>query len=149
MRKIKLTKEELIRLGVTEVTRDGRVFRDGYEMTPHKVTAKHKYGKDKHYWLLCFYDPLVWQKQKEEGKRANGMRTLLLHRVVWTWFNGDTPLDYMDVCHIDDNPDNNCIDNLEVMTHHKNINARKIKNACKYRNYYTVNGLVKENEENN
>lgn len=37
MRKNVITKEELMRLGVTEVTEDGRVFRDGYEMKPQKV----------------------------------------------------------------------------------------------------------------
>ena len=132
MRKNVITKEELMRLGVTEVTEDGRVFRDGYEMKPQKVWAKHKWGKDKYYYVLIFYDPLVYAKQAEmRRKTKNGVRPILLHRVVYAWFHCSTPLDTMDICHLDDNPDNNNINNLKAVTHRENINMRK-GNKCKY-----------------
>lgn len=64
-------------------------------------------------------------------KTKNGVRPILLHRVVYAWFHCSTPLDTMDICHLDDNPDNNNINNLKAVTHRENINMRK-GNKCKY-----------------
>ena len=88
---------------------------------------------------------MVKFKNGELKNRPAGIKMMLVARAVYAWFHGETP-DNKDICHKDDNPDNNHIDNLEALSHGENIRNRKIKGACKYRNYYTVNGLVKENE---
>lgn len=46
------------------------------------------------------------------------------HRIVYEHFNGKIP-DGMDVDHKDNNPDNNLIDNLQLLTH---------KDNCRFRN---------------
>ena len=51
---------------------------------------------------------------------------MLVHRAVYAWFNGETP-DNMDVCHKDDDVENNCIDNLKADTHGNNIRERRVQ----------------------
>lgn len=58
-----------------------------------------------------------------------------LHRIIWIAVNGAIP-DGMQVNHIDENKDNNCISNLNLMTPKENINygtgkERKAKSQSK------------------
>lgn len=43
-----------------------------------------------------------------------------LHQIVWQAFNGEIPKGY-EVDHIDDNPSNNCLSNLQLLTHQENL----------------------------
>lgn len=49
----------------------------------------------------------------------------LVHRMVWEAFNGKIP-DKYDIDHIDGNPHNNALNNLEAVPHVINIKRRKI-----------------------
>jgi hypothetical protein len=69
-------------------------------------------------------------KLEESGKylRFTGNYNLnrkhfLVHRVVWEAFKGSIPEGY-DVDHIDGNPKNNSIDNLQAISHLENIKKR-------------------------
>lgn len=55
----------------------------------------------------------------------------LVHRLVWECFNGEIP-ENMDVHHVDGNPHNNALNNLELTSHKENCqkaqhNAKRIK----------------------
>lgn len=52
-------------------------------------------------------------------------KKFLVHRVVWECFNGEIP-DKMDVDHIDSNPKNNNLDNLQLLNHAENLRKRNI-----------------------
>ena len=52
-------------------------------------------------------------------------KKLLVHRVVWEAFNGPIP-NGMDIDHIDGNPRNNSLKNLQVLSHTDNLKKRDI-----------------------
>lgn len=66
--------------------------------------------KDKNgYWNIALYG--------DNGEILNSK----IHRVIWVAVNGEIPKGY-EVNHIDENPSNNCIDNLNLLTHQENMN---------------------------
>jgi len=118
-----LTKQDLINWGISvEKTEDGyRVFRTGKphgfaktdvtrEVPIHNIYAKHKYGKEKGYPSICF-------------SVNNKPKGFALSRVVYAWFIGDIPDNY-DIDHIDNNPYNNSLENLQLLTRKENIAKR-------------------------
>ena len=67
---------------------------------------------------------------------TNGQRKhVLVHRAVWEAFNGPIPEGY-DIDHIDGNPKNNRLDNLEAVTHQENIKRRKMDWSYVSDNFY-------------
>lgn len=111
-----VTRDQLEELGITDVKEDGTVYgiRKGVErvISPIVITAKHKYGKDMKYPAIEFYD-------SKTKKQFN----IILSRLVFAWFHGLCP-NYSDVDHIDNDPFNNSIDNLQLLTRKQNINKR-------------------------
>lgn len=59
----------------------------------------------------------------------------LVHRLIWESFNGPIPKGY-DIDHLDGNPANNCLDNLEMVTHQENIKRRKMDYSYVVDNFY-------------
>lgn len=53
-----------------------------------------------------------------------GKKHFLVHRVIWEAFNGEI-LDGYDIDHIDGNPKNNSLNNLQMITHKENIKKRE------------------------
>ena len=129
MKKLKITREFLQKIGFTHCI-DGQLYKGDFKQTYNKVWAKHKYGNDKYYLVFSYYDADYYAQQMikwrngELRRKPNGIRLMLVHRAVYAWYNGETP-DDMDVCHKDDNVENNCIENLIADTHGNNIRARK------------------------
>lgn len=65
----------------------------------------------------------------KEGKVQNKK----IHKLVAESFLNHTPCGYkLVVNHIDNNPLNNQVDNLEVVTHRQNTNKKHIKSSSKY-----------------
>ena len=64
-------------------------------------------------------------------------KKFLVHRVVWEAFNGPIP-EGLDIDHIDGNPHNNSLDNLQAISHKDNIIKRDMDYSyMKYnRNFY-------------
>lgn len=59
---------------------------------------------------------------KQVGLTKDGVRKYYrVHRLVWSAFNGPIPEGY-EINHNDENPENNCLDNLSLMTRTENIN---------------------------
>lgn len=60
---------------------------------------------------------------------------LLVHRIVWEAFNGEIKDGY-DIDHIDGNPHNNALENLEMVTHQENIKRRDMDYSYVADNFY-------------
>ena len=52
-------------------------------------------------------------------------KKILVHRAVWEAFNGEIPYG-MEVDHIDNNPQNNALDNLQLLNRSDNLKKRNI-----------------------
>lgn len=131
--RLTITKEWLQSVGITEITKEGKVFTKRGERKPSIATCKHKHGKDKQYPIIQVYDQELWHEQcKNKDKNRNGTRILVLSRVVYAWFHEICPTEY-DVDHIDNNPFNNSISNLQLLTRKQNLNRREGRNqyTCK------------------
>lgn len=78
-----------------------------------------------------------WVKKNGQPKKTKptGISLMLVHRAVYAWFYLETP-DNMDVCHKDDDVENNCIENLVADTHGNNIRARKSAGHGSSKKYY-------------
>lgn len=119
----KLTKEELMDFGFTEVTTTGRVFKNGEEVAPtidnqgyfkFQIYDKDENGerikiprpdatKDYHYTYKC--------------------RAIGLHRLMWAWHYGEVP-EGMVVDHINNRHDrieDYYLDNLQLLTPAENV----------------------------
>ena len=59
----------------------------------------------------------------------------LVHRAVWEAFNGPIP-EGCDIDHIDGNPKNNNLENLQAITHSENIKKRNIDYSYAANNFY-------------
>lgn len=119
-----LTKDYLISLGITDVTPDGlHIFKKGKE-TCQSIS---KSGK-KNYLVVCLYDP---QRRlavpKEKRNSSTGQFTLGVHVINYVWNVGNRPAGYV-VDHIDNNPLNNDVSNLKLVT--PKINVTKDKTNC-------------------
>ena len=126
IRKYSLTKEDLVRNGY--FVEGDKVFKQTSngvrEIKQQIIVSKHKYGLEKLYiYLTLFIDTINNGKQRLFG----------LHNVIYAWYKGELPLGY-DVDHIDNNPLNNNIDNLQLLTHEENLKKRSIKGANQW--YY-------------
>lgn len=140
-----ITKEWLQALGFTDVTKDGKVFFRGKECKQYDAVSKHKHGKDKKYPVFMVYDPELYKDQKAENSNyKTGQLSILVSRVVYAWFNEVCPSEY-DVDHIDNNPYNNSIDNLQLLTRKENLARRLQRNqwTCKL----TDEQLIEFNEQ--
>lgn len=72
-----------------------------------KVLKPFKRSKYKHESVSLYYE--------------NKQHYRLVHIIVWEAFNGPVPKGY-EINHIDENPENNRLDNLNLMTHKENMN---------------------------
>ena len=86
------------------------------------ATCPHKFTEDKHYPIISFS-----MKQKRYS--------LSLSKFLYAWFNGKVPAGY-DVDHIDNNPFNNSLDNLQLLTRYENIHKRYKDNPEGWINQY-------------
>ena len=143
MKKKKITREFLQKIGITRCE-NGQFYKGDFKIKYHKVWAIHrKSGNDKYYWTFTYYDVDLYQEQMRlynEGKwvnkqgkpksyKPNGISAMLVHRAVWAWYKGETPEEEdrnIDVCHYNDEVDNNDINNLYIDDHIGNIHARKV-----------------------
>lgn len=97
------------------VSNDGRVF------NLSKNIELHQEKSGKYYRVCCQYN-------------LNG-KHFLVHRMVWEAFKGEIPKGY-DIDHLDGNPKNNSLENLEMVTHQENIKRRKMDYSYTVNNFY-------------
>ena len=134
IRKYALTKQDLIDNGY--LIEGEKVFKQSSnnvrEIKQHTVVGKHKYGKDREYICVSL--------RIERLDKGHERRLFGLHNVIYAWYKGELPLGY-DVDHIDNNPLNNNIDNLELVTHEENLKRRRIKGPNQW---YYIKGYDEE-----
>lgn len=121
----KLTKEELMKSGITEVTKDCRVFRGDTEL-------KH-YVNNQGYFMVNLFE------FDEDGNRifmpyessvfggTYKMRSVGLHRVMWAWFYNEVP-EGMVVDHISNEHDkieDYYLTNLQLLTPAENLSKER------------------------
>ena len=119
-----LTKKLLLKVGICKVEKiedEWRVYRlwyDGNKKTKSikeikitDATRKHVYRPDKKYPKINF------------TARGYGTFSIPLSRFLYVWFKGDIPDGYV-VDHIDNDPYNNNIDNLQILTVGDNLAKR-------------------------
>lgn len=117
----RLTKKELMEDGITEVTRDGHVFRGKDEMPP-KIN-NNGYFVHTIYDRDCNGNIIMIPSEKSVFGYYYKNRTLGLHRIVWAWFNEEVP-EGMVVDHINNRHDrfeDYNLDNLQTLTARENI----------------------------
>ena len=141
IRKYSITKQDLINNGY--FVEGDKVFKNTSkgvkEIRQQTVVGKHKYGKDKEYKCVSLTMDTI-----NNGKQ----RLIGLHNVIYAWYKGELPLGY-DVDHIDNNPLNNNIDNLQLLTHEENLQKRSIKgvNQWYYLKEYDEESWLKRKQE--
>ena len=115
---MKNTKEFLIN-NCKVFEKEGELWLNGkYKVRPIKysiTTTKHKYGKDMSYEVAILYN-------YETKKYISYTKQQLLY----IWYKGDIPKGY-DIDHIDNNPLNNDINNLQLITRAENLRKRKVQ----------------------
>ena len=87
-------------------------------------TTKHPNGKSKSYLMTSI---------KIKQGDYYSILTMPLHRLVYIYFKGNFPENY-DIDHIDNDPFNCSIDNLEAVSRKENLNKRECNGANQYRN---------------
>lgn len=99
----KLTKEQLINLGIYSISEDGKEI---IYKSPTLNTTR-----------------IIKQLEHADGYLRisfNRLKSMGVHRVVYAWFHGEVP-EGMVVDHIDNNKKNNNINNLQLLTPHENL----------------------------
>lgn len=116
-----ITKDYLKKLGVEYVSTDGKkIIINGKERQP----VKSRSGK-KHYLVVVLYDADIRANTpKEEKKASTGQVNIGVHILNYVWNKADKPAGV--VCdHIDNDPFNNDISNLQLLTPKENVNKNR------------------------
>lgn len=122
----RLTREDLERAGITNITEDGRVFRQGLEI-PLNITPTG-------YRTLWIYDTdkdgnYIKYNFTSTGHYYYRQRMIGLHRAMWAWHHGEVPQGYV-VDHINNSHENledYYLSNLQLLTPAQNT-AKEKKN---------------------
>lgn len=167
----RLTKDDLLKNGITAITEDGRVFKGEEEMTYYSIKGT-EYQEP--YLGISIYDEDEDGnkiKISREGRyvRKDGsvraydsyvyrMRMIGLHRVMWAWFHGEVPDGYV-VDHIDNKHgilSDYRLSNLQLLTPAENLAKERGESTkmlkCKVdrpRSYYEdkLNRYTEEHEQ--
>ena len=142
----RLTKEDLIKLGVTDVYKNGTVYVQGTKKNPRIVKGPARpYGTQCEYLVISFQDYSVKYKTIQRAKRKDGsiyegpawsykVRNIPLGRVMLAWFTGSIEADE-DADHIDGDTFNNHLDNLQKLSRKANLAKRTLSWEEIYRIY--------------
>lgn len=131
-----LTKKELQDLGIMNVYKKNgewvvlrywyqgsRKEKDFVEIPISQARRKHVYRPDKYYPKVSFC-----AKQKHYS--------IALSRLLYVWFKGDITEPGMQVDHIDNDPYNNELDNLQLLTIKENLAKRYTDNPDSWINQW-------------
>lgn len=143
-----LTKQMLLDMGISNVYVENkrwvieRTWRKvGRSTKPVTKRLKIFYNKTRHKYAPTKYYAIV-------GFSYNNMtHTYPLARFLYVWFKGDIPEGYT-VDHIDNNPFNNNLRNLQLLTLKENLEKRYDDNPDGKHNQYGYLNQVDEDESN-
>lgn len=120
----KITKQQLLDWGL-RVEQDENGDYHVYhcrELGIHTALCKHPHGTDKEYPIVVF---------SHKGKTTS----LTLSRLVYAWYIGDVS-EKEDVDHIDNDPFNNDLNNLQLLSRKENLKKRFKDNPGGHHNQY-------------
>ena len=116
----KLTKEDLLKAGITNITEDCRVFRGDTEVKP--------FTNAKGYLMLNIYalddegNKIKYYPHNDNKYYIYKVKTIGLHRAMWAWFYGEARegfvIDHINNSHI--NIEDYYLDNLQEITPREN-----------------------------
>lgn len=110
-----VTKEYLMHLGVTYVSRDGQHIMKG-DKELHQRNPKGLKG----YKVVGFYDPEVYKNNCKSSNTLHlGNVDIYVHRIVWAWYHGATTPGLV-IDHINNNKSDNRLENLQELTSGEN-----------------------------
>ena len=114
-----LTKDYLMKLGITDVTPDGlHIYKGSKELAQYIPKTKNA---KRRYFIVSLYDPELRQATpKEERTSTTGAIIIPVHVINYVWNKGPRELGLV-VDHIDNNPLNNHIDNLQLISQRENV----------------------------
>ena len=114
-----LTKDYLMKLGITDVTPDGlHIYKGSKELAQYIPKTKNV---KRRYFRVNLYDPELRQATpKEERTSTTGTIIIPVHVINYVWNRGPRKLGLV-VDHIDNNPLNNHIDNLQLINQRENV----------------------------
>lgn len=107
--------------GLYEVSNFGNIKRLGNNKTKKEIIMKHVICEQKRKNKTYKSHKVILTKNKKR-------KTCMVHRLVWSAFNGDIPERY-EIDHIDNNPENNCLFNLQLLTRMENEHKKYIDNS--------------------
>ena len=132
-----LTKQQLIELGVTDVTKDGKVFKNGVECKIAILKNKYKHSTNVYQnAVVQFVDKskkIPFVTKDGYNSYTYGALNISVARIMFVWFVRDIAYGEQ-IDHIDNNPLNNTLDNLQVLTQEENLKKRGLG-----RNQFTWN----------
>ena len=120
----KLTRQELIEGGITDITTDGRIWKNGIEITEFPLDSsgyKKIFIYDRDENGCCIKENI---DKRSPGHYTYKQRSISLNRAMIAWFYGEIA-DGLVADHIDNNKDNYNLDNLEATTPKHNVNKDK------------------------
>lgn len=131
-KKEELTKEQLIADGIRVVRVDGedQVWgKNGCKLKYRETCSPHKYQTNsKTYYSILMYKGCY----KVNNQYKSRYKNYSVNRVIYAWYHGLTPAD-MEVDHIDNNPHNNNIENLQLLSKTDNLKKKRLsKNQFTY-----------------
>lgn len=120
----KLTKDELMEFGITEVTTTGRVFKNGEEVN-------YTIDKSTGYFMYRIYDKdengnkikILKSEDAKDFEYTYKYRAIGLHRIMWAWHYGEVPegmvVDHKNNSHA--HIEDYYLSNLQLLTPGENI----------------------------
>lgn len=149
-----ITREHLVELGVTDVTEDGDVYVNYKLKKPCVIVGKHKYGQDRKYLAIALNDRTIKKPVKQhwrvkDGSRHEGpgwvykLEMIPLARLMLAWFNGSISANE-DADHIDSNPMNNKLDNLQAISRKENLAKRRLTHSQITTSYKKVQRMLEK-----
>ena len=114
-----LTKDYLMKLGITNVTPDGlHIYKGSEELAQYIPKTKNV---KRRYFRVSLYDPELRQATpKEERTNTTGAIMIPVHVINYVWNKGPRESGLI-VHHTDNNPLNNNIDNLQLISQRENV----------------------------
>lgn len=119
----KLTKQDLIDGGITNITPTGRVFKHGEEIELAINSSGYRYFSiyDRDENNCCIKKTIAGRSPSYYTYK---MRAISLQRAMWAWFYGEVPAGFV-IDHIDNCKDNYDINNFQLLTPGENVNKEK------------------------